>query len=263
MIIASDIHDKEGKFPMVNALRPALERDRHRTLILSGDLTCGAKEGEYDRITQWLVTLVQEGVHVILAAGNHDMSKSILVARIPNENGYRRHAALLDILERQQIVVARMDEFDMIYRVGMDVFYCARSTHSKVYKGSRIKKKQLFWARACLESRGLLPENGYRLHLVTHQSLWCLDDDAHGHIHKRKRLVKYLLRPLGFTTAINGHNHRFDAAVREVKHLGFHLYHIQAPTLSRKTKGKFTPGYVHWDPEVPGSARMVNVEAGR
>lgn len=263
MIIASDIHDRKGKSLMVSVLRPALERDRHRTLILSGDLTCGAKEGEYDRITQWLVELMEEGVNVILAVGNHDMSKSIGVARIPKEKGFRRHAALLDILECQQIVVDRMDEFDMIYMVGMDVFYCARSTHSKVYKGSRIKKKQLFWARGCLEYNGLLPENGYRLHLVTHQSLWHLPDDAHGHIHKRKRLVKNLLDPLGFVTAINGHNHRFDAAEREVKDLGFYLYHIQAPTLSSRTKGKFIPGYVQWDPEIPCSARMVKVEAGR
>ena len=259
MIIASDIHDKEGNPLLVDDLLGVLEQDRHRTLVLAGDLTCGAEDGEYRRIKSWLKELLAEGVNVVLAAGNHDMSKSILVTRLPRSKGYSRHSDLLDMIEDQRIVVERMDEFDMIYRVGMDVFYCARSTHSKPLKGSRIKKDQLYWARERLEGHKLSSEEGYRLHLVTHQSLWRLEGDAHGHFHKRKRLVRELLSPLGFTTAINGHNHRFDASIREVKKLGFCMYHIQAPALSRRTKGRFIPGFVKWDPEIAGSAEMVKV----
>ena len=259
MIIASDIHADKGKPMLVNRIDSALRRDRHRTLIVAGDLTCGAREEEYDRVARWLVDLIEEGINVVLAVGNHDMSSSILVARLPKAGGKRRYSALMDLVEHQPIVVARMNEFDAIFCIGQDVFYAARSTHSKPYKGSRVKKSQFQLAKECLTTIGLLPENGYRLHLVTHQSLWHLDDDAHGHIHKRKRLVENLLRPLGFVTAINGHNHRFEASPREVKSLGFRMYHIQAPSLSVRTKGRFAPGFVSWDPDARNSAEFVPV----
>lgn len=259
MIIASDIHAYKEKPMLVNRIDSALKRDRHRTLILAGDLTCGAREEEYDRVAQWLYSLIEEGTNVVLAVGNHDMSTSLLVTRVPNADGYKRYSALLDLVESQPIVVARMNEFDALYCIGRDVFYAARSTHSKPYKGSRVKKSQFYMATECLVTTGLIPENGYRLHLVTHQSLWHLDGDAHGHIHKRKRLVEHLLQPMGFVTAINGHNHRFEAASREVKKTGFNIYHIQAPSLSMKTKGKFTPGFVSWDPGVRNSAKFISV----
>jgi 3',5'-cyclic AMP phosphodiesterase CpdA len=259
MIIASDIHARTGKPLLVDRLRSELEKDKQRTLILAGDFTHKARDAEYERIEAWIRELLDDGVNVVLSVGNHDMSTSIGIARIPNQNGYERYSNLLDVVEEQSIVVARMDEFDVIYKVGMDVFYAARSTHSKIYKGSRIKEEQLLRARWHLENLRLLPQYGYRLHLLTHHSLWKLDDDAHGHLNRRKRLVKEILRPLCFSTAINGHNHRFDAAIREVKDLRFWLYHIQAPTLSTRTKGKFTTGFVKWDTEIPGSAVMVSV----
>ena len=73
-------------------------------------------------------------------------------------------------------------------------------------------------------------------------------------------MLKELLIPFGFSTAINGHNHRFDCGYREVKDTGFRLLHIQAPTLSKRTKsGKGNRGYVKWDPEDPGSVEFIEM----
>lgn len=146
------------------------------------------------------------------------------------------------------------------YRIGKDVFVSARSIHSKVYKGSRLSKDQYNWAAGELIRNGLTTENGYRLHLLTHQSLWKLEGDPHNHMNKRRRLVKSFLEPFGFSTAINGHNHRFDHGRRSVKKKLHHsLYHIQAPTLSTRTKGRFIPGFVSWDPSREMSAELKEV----
>lgn len=49
MIIASNIHDCTKNELLNMALRSAIEKDRHRTLILADDLTCKAGEDEYLR----------------------------------------------------------------------------------------------------------------------------------------------------------------------------------------------------------------------
>ena len=260
MIIASDIHDSTGNRKLHDSLEEALEKDIHKTLIIAGDFTKKAGKEEYLRISNWLSGIMSKGIRVVIAVGNHDMSQSILITRIPLKKGYKRFSCLMDMIGSQDCVVARMDEFDAIYRIGSDVFYSARSIHSKVYKGSRIKKDQFYWAADQLLRNGLTTDNGYRLHLVTHQSLWELKTDAHGHINKRKRLVKNFLQPFGFSTAINGHNHRFDCGERRVKKgIAYSLYHIQAPTLSERTKGRFIPGFVSWDPAGAGSPKMISI----
>lgn len=261
MIIASDIHDSTDNRKLHDALEEALEKDTHKTLIIAGDFTRRAGGSEYLRTRDWLESILSRGIRVIISVGNHDMSQRILIARIPLKKGYERFSCLMDMIGSQECTVARMDEFDAIYRIGQDVFYSARTIHSKVCKGSRIKKDQFIWAAEQLQLSGLTTDNGYRLHLLAHQSLWKLKTDAHGHINKRDRLVKSFLRPLGFSTAINGHNHRFDQGVRRVKKgIPFSLLHIQAPTLSERTKGRFIPGFVSWDPAVAGSAKMISVQ---
>lgn len=260
MIIASDIHTRKGEQPLFRAIEKDLMEDEHKILILAGDLTHRAKAEEYAFVSAWLCMLMDSGINVVLSVGNHDMSESILITRIPKKKGYKRYSYLIDKIAEQSIAVDRRDEFDLIYAVGIDVFYAPRTTHSKLHKPTRIKKKQYSWATEVLSKNGFSAKNGYRLHLVTHQSLWKLEDDKHGHINQRKRSVKNLLRPFGFSTAINGHNHRFTASKRDLKKMGFYLYHIQAPTLSNRTKGgKFEPGYVKWNPAVSNSAVFVRL----
>jgi len=203
---------------------------------------------------------MRNGIEIVLSVGNHDMSQSILITRIPRKSGYERYAQLTDIVSQRNITVARKDEFDLIYKVCLDVFYSPRTTHSRIWKPNRIKREQFEWAAEVLQKEGLTTDNGYRLHLLTHQNLWKRKGDSHNHIHKRQRMVEDFLKPFGFVTAINVHNHRFDTGYREVKELGFRLYHIYPPTLSSRTKAsRFKPGYVQLDPAVPNSAEFSEV----
>lgn len=259
MIIVSDIHTKKKKSLITEKVEEELARDKHKVMVVCGDVTHRAKEDEYNKITEWFESLIEKGIGIVLCAGNHDLTIKFPAANIKSESGRRRYSELGDLIEKQSIVVDRGDEFDFVYKVGNDIFCAFRSTHGKLYKGLRIKKDQYEWASEVLIKKGYLTANGYRLHLVTHHSLWECDDDRHGHMHKRKRLVKKFLRPFEFASAINGHNHRFHAEQQDLKKR-YSFYHIQAPTLSDRTKGgRFTPGFVKWDPEVRDSAEFVPV----
>ena len=262
MIITSDIHisSSKGAPELLQEIERAALSDPRKTMIVAGDVTCGAKSKEYMKAYAWFEGLIRQGVNVVIAPGNHDTSQSILIMRIPIDKGYRRYKYMIDMIADQDIVLARRDQFDMISIIGKDVFFAARSTHHRVHKATRIKRKQFEWAARTLLCNGLTSSNGYRLHLVTHQSLWKLPGDKHEHMNRRKRLVKEFLEPFGFVTAINGHNHGFASGMRKVKKkLPFKIYHIQAPTASEhKTKGgRCTPGYVKWDPENPGSEKLI------
>ena len=132
MLIASDIHERGKGVLATEELEIALDEDRHRTLIIPGDLTCSAKEREYHQVTDWLMAVMASGVRIILAVGNHDMTRSLGFMRIPKKKGYLRFDWLAQRIAQQSIEVLRMDgdEFDMIYRVDRDVFYAPRTTHS-------------------------------------------------------------------------------------------------------------------------------------
>lgn len=264
-IIASDMHAPKCSQPLMEEVFAELTSGPvPGTLILAGDLTCKAREERYAEIADWICRLRDAGVNIVMAPGNHDTAKSVLwMAKVTSTGGKKRYANLADLIADQPIVEARMDAFDFIFRIDRDVFYATRTTHSGGipvigHRKIKVKKEQFEWARNELRRRGLTASDGYRLHLVCHHSLWELEGDEHGHMSRRKRLVEELLEPLGFVTIINGHNHRFASARREVKETGFYIDHIQAPTLSVKTKrGKGQTGYVRWDPEVPGSAELV------
>ncbi len=259
MIIISDIHTKMSKSLMTEMVEDELTRDVNKTVIVCGDVTHRAKEDEYKKVTQWFESLMSKGIGIVLCAGNHDLTIRFPVGNVKNPSGRKRYGELSDIIEKQSIVVDRADDFDFIYKVNQDIFCAFRSTHSKWYKGLRIKKDQYEWASEVLIRNGYLTANGYRLHLVTHHSLWECDEDRHGHMHKRKRLVKKFLRPFEFASAINGHNHRFHAEYQDLKKR-YSFLHIQAPTLSDRTKGgRFTPGFVKWNPEVEDSAVFVPI----
>ncbi len=262
MIITSDIHisSSKGTPKLLGTIEKAALGDVQKTLIVAGDVTCGAKRKEYMKVYSWFEGLISQGVNVVIAPGNHDTSQSILITRIKLSKGFRRFEFLIDMIADQDIVLARRDQFDMISVIGSDVFFATRSTHHRLHDPTRIKRKQFEWAKEVLLGKGLTKENGYRLHLVTHQSLWKLPGDKHGHMHKRRRLIEEFLEPLGFVTSINGHNHGFSSGLRRVKKkLPFEIYHIQAPTASEhKTKGgRCTPGYVIWNPETPGSEEVI------
>lgn len=119
MIIASDIHDSTENRSLHDALEFAVENDPDRTLIVAGDFTKRAGSKEYDRTARWLASIMHKGINVVVTVGNHDMSQSILVARVPLKKGYRRFSRLMDMLSMQDCVVARRDCFDAVYYSGL------------------------------------------------------------------------------------------------------------------------------------------------
>ncbi len=259
MLIISDIHTRKNSILSIEAVEAELASDTDNTIIVTGDITHKAKSEEYERITSWFVSLLDRGVGIVVTSGNHDITKRIPVLNLKSKSGRKRYAFLIDMIAEQSIVVARKDSFDLVYRISNDVFCALRSTHGKLYKGLRIKKDQYEWASGILLQNGFIKSNGFRFHLVTHHSLWESEDDRHGHMNKRKRLAKKFLCPFEFSTAINGHNHRFHEEHQSLKGKCT-LYHIQAPTLSEdRTKGRFQAGFVKWNPEKENSAFLISV----
>lgn len=259
MIIISDIHTRMKSILSIEAVEAELASDTDNTIIVTGDITHKAKEDEYLKISQWFVSLLDRGVKIVLTSGNHDITKRFPILNVKSKSGRKRYSSLVELIARQSIVVESKDSFDIVYRIGNDVFCALRSTHGKLYKGLRIKKKQYEWASGVLIRNGFVKANGFRLHLVTHHSLWEYKEDRHGHLNKRKRLAKKFLCPHEFSTAINGHNHRFHEELKSLKGKCT-LYHIQAPTLSEdRTKGRFQAGFVRWYPERENSAFLIPV----
>lgn len=249
MIIASDLHARKGSPLLVKNIENVLAEDKDKVLIIPGDVTQSGKKDEYARVARWFEQLISSGVRIVLTAGNHDISRRFEIISFIEKRYKERFGSLIDIISEQKSIVARKDHCDIVYKIGQDVFCALRSTHARHWKSSRIAKQQYRWAGEILKDNKLLTENGYRLHLVTHHSLWrSSGNDAHFHMHRKRRLVEDFLEPFGFVTAINGHNHRFDSGLRELK--GYYIFHIQSPTLSTRTKGgRFSPGFAKWDPE--------------
>ena len=132
--------------------------------------------------------------------------------------------------------------------VQRDVVVSLRSVHrrGRLLLGNRIKEDQLRWARAVLDRHDVSGQT-HRVHLVTHHSMWrTLGQDKHANMHRRKRLERMLLVPYGVTSFINGHNHVFVATRRETPRSRHRLYHIQAPSLSKSSRG--AAGFVRWSP---------------
>ena len=260
MIIASDIHTREGSKLFRTDIEKALREDEDHVLIVSGDVTQSGKKEEYTRVAEWFEKLISSGNQIVLTAGNHDVTKRFHIISFVKDKYKARFGKLVDIIAQQPIVVDRKDNCDVIYKIEKDIFCALRSTHARHWRSTRVAKEQYEWADKVLSTNKLTKSNGYRLHLITHHSLWqSCGNDKHLHMHKKRRLVENFLKPLGFSTAINGHNHRFDSGLRELK--GYYLYHIQAPTLSTKTKGgRFLPGFVKWDTKTGGSAEIIEIK---
>lgn len=251
MIIAADIHIKKVTAAALTQLVSACLADRHRVLIIAGDLTQHGRKWEYDSVREFLEGLLSKGVQIICTPGNHDLS--LLKGVLPGIRGKRRRRyrrSIVELLAAQPAVVA-CNGFDLVMDLGPDVLVSLRSVHRSGY--NRIQRSQIDWAVAFLQQAG-----GRRIHLITHHSYWTLDGDRHGHLHRRGRLARTFLFPFDVKTYINGHNHRFAVGREATKGTSYEIDHIQAPTLSRRSV-QFQRGFVQWDPAVQQSARLVPV----
>jgi 3',5'-cyclic AMP phosphodiesterase CpdA len=259
MIIAADIHLGHTSPAQLEALVRACRQDRQRLLVVAGDLTQRGTEQQYQEAEALLRRVMHDGVRVVCCPGNHDLSR--LFGYAPSTSARRRDrylAHITGLLGAQQEVLG-FTRYDTVLAAGQDVVVSLRSVHrrGRLLWGHRVRAPQILWARQVLDRYGAARER-QRIHFVTHYSMWNLPGDRHRNLHRRARLERGLLLPLGVTSYINGHNHRFEAAHRLSPRTGHRLYHVQAPSLSR-TPLRDSSGYVCWDPASGEGARLVSL----
>jgi len=258
MILASDLHLARTNPADIEALLAAClspEHDPERAVILAGDLVQHNSREEYALAGRLLGELLDGGVTVVLTPGNHDFGQ--ILGEKFGSSGRKRFAGLLESVLAQKAVLARQD-FDSVTAIGHDLFVALASTQRgqgrKLYVAgeNRIRRKQIEWAAAELERVG---REGRRLHLVTHRSLWSDAEDEHGRMVRKERLERELLEPLGFTSFIHGHNHRFEHGDTTTPRIGYRINRIALPTLSSRDRG-WERGWVRWTPP-DGEAELV------
>ncbi|KAH3757011.1 hypothetical protein Pelo_11229 [Pelomyxa schiedti] len=101
------------------------------------------------------------------------------------------------------------------------------------------------------------PSRSPRLHLVTHHSVWKDSEDSHRHMENTNRLTKTLLIPFGFSTVINGHNHRYVYKIDHLPNTKYNITRISIPSISNKTRGCET-GVLSWDPSSSNPPQLLS-----
>lgn len=238
MIIAGDLHTRCREEGFLYHISNVLLSSDDKCLVLAGDLSHRATEAQYDRLGRWLWGLFDLGVKIVMVPGNHDISTGLGPFRFSKPRGLSRWRELMgEVLEN----TAWHNDNDAIFEWNGEFFVCFNTTHPGFLGTARVRRRQIDWAVDILKD--IHPDCVF--HLVTHHSLWKEDGDVHCRLSKRSRLVCDLLKPFGFITAINGHNHRYESLTKIVD--GHKIHHLQVPTLSRRGKGKFPTGFVLWE----------------
>ena len=262
MLFVSDVHFGSNLEPTVEAfVKMAIDSTDNpdQVVVCPGDLTQDHSNEEYAKAERFLRGLLDTGIRVVLTPGNHDFGRWKGERFYVNESARKRFRGLLQPVLAQDCVLAHQD-YDAITEFGNDIFVTLRSTHRGqkkmlgVWGGNRIRREQVEWAGRVL---GAMSLEGKRIHLVTHRSLWQVDDDKHAHMRRRRRLEEELIVPFGFSTVVHGHNHVFRFEPRPTPKTGTVLTHLSVPTLSKRTSGPGQHcGWVNWRPG-EGEAELI------
>jgi UDP-2,3-diacylglucosamine pyrophosphatase LpxH len=282
VLLVSDIHFGHNEPEDIESLLE-VARDTNRTgdqglVIMCGDFTSSGRTHEFKQAAELVRKIIDAGNTVVLTPGNHDFG----IPGIGTDHGnwipglskvgrkrFQQH--LMSLVLAQPEVVAHND-FDTITQHGDDVFVALRSTHragSKRYlalKGiSRIKKKQIAWAREQLDK--LEYERAW---FVTHRSIW--GDAKHSAMSRKGRLEEQLFKQVAFDGFIHGHNHNVVFDKTTTPKLEIPMLHVAVPTLSTRG-GKQNRAFLVWDgksePELIANERRAGpfhrqvVELGR
>ena len=257
MIIVADLHlETESSSIILTRLMDVMLADKEKTMIIAGDLIKRSRASEYSDIFDFIKNGIAAGVRFICTPGNHDIG-GIFTGKGPifRNSGWKEYLEFLKGNVFKQECVLSSRDYDSISIINNDIFVTARTTHSRPFRSKRIDGDQIKWITAELSKCEEVKGGMHNLHLVMHHSYWKMGGDRHGSIHRRKRLENQLLLRFEFSTIINGHNHRFDEGYIETPENRKMIYHIQAPTLSRRNRGNQT-GYVSWDPKLENSAKL-------
>mgnify|MGYP005873874775 CR=1 FL=1 len=96
----------------------------------------------------------------------------------------------------------------------------------------------------------------YRIHLVTHYSLWQDAGDKHEAMEELSRLENELLVPYSFYSVVHGHNHRYTYQNTTCPSTHYRILRIGNPTLSDRTRF-FERGILVWDPDTSNEPELV------
>lgn len=251
MLLVSDIHFGANRARDVaaflnDACNPTINPER--IVVIAGDMTQNARVEEYESAAELIGRLLSSNQRIVFTPGNHDFGNWPGEYLRRNHEARERFRKLLEpVLIQPEIM--HTDGYDSIVKVEKDVFVVMRSTHRGelgklgLFGNNRIKARQIEWVASHLRTMKL---EAYRLHLVTHRSLWHESGDPHSGMIKRRRLESNLLRNFSFFSFINGHNHRYVYAHTTTPKLAIPIVRLALPTLSLRNK-QHQAGYIRWD----------------
>jgi 3',5'-cyclic AMP phosphodiesterase CpdA len=274
--LVSDIHfghkstKREDIDRFLSTVRDAEPFDS--VVVIAGDLTQVASRSDYEQAEGFIRVLTSMDTVVVVTPGNHDFAipglrgfwtdkmARVIPAKVDGARRRFKKSIMQPVLDQALPTNCtryhdKEDGFDTITVVGRDVYVALRSIHKSrpahgVLTSARIRTRQIQWALATIRRDRL--EDGRRLHLVTHRSLW---KDHHAAMRMRARFEEELLSQLPFHPYIHGHNHRpfIKAETGAPESVG--ILHISLPTLSGRAKekrGQVKRSFARWDPETPG-----------
>ncbi len=251
MVCISDIHyGANSSLHISRFVETACDArlNRDGIVVIAGDLTQHATEGEYRDAAELLRVLLGAGLRVVLTPGNHDFGDWIGEYLYTNRKARSRYRALTEPVFNQREIIA-VEDCDSIMRCGNTIFVSLRSTHRGkahslgVIGMNRIRERQVEWAASRLAS---MDTKGAVLHLVTHRSLWRESGDRHKGLYRPGHIEKNLLERFTFHSVIHGHNHRYLFASTSTPRLGVPVIRLSLPTISDRNR-KNRIGFVRWD----------------
>jgi len=261
--ITSDLHFGDCSEDVIEILTN--EITQHGVVIIAGDLTLTSDPEQFERISTFFQHLMNHNVTIISTVGNHDFGGTFAekLSHVPGSqvvnDKYSRSFDLLKeifhpVFQQEHVIAYNVEQLDYVVRLEDEIFVSIRSHHRKI---PRVKDEKIDWIKNVLDNVDNLEH--YRLHLVTHYSLWQDPGDKHIPMDRRRRLEEEVLQGYRFNTIIHGHNHRYTYQNTTTPKLGYRMIRISSPTISNRTR-EFECGYLRWSPSEVSEPELVQID---
>lgn len=228
----SDIHFGANDPNIVAATIEWLKEKQPDLVIISGDLTQRAREGQFKDAADYLLALRKNGLRLLIIPGNHDIPLYDVIRRFASPLGrYKRYIAgdLCPWVETDEVAVLGIN-----------------TARSLTIKDGRINEEQMQLIRQ--RFKGVAP-NKTRI-LVTHHPLFALPIGQGNELSEAVGRHKDALRAIadaGIHVTLAGHFHRTyaEAASKMVAEVGSTLV-IQAGTATSIRLRNQEPQSFNW-----------------
>lgn len=264
MILLADIHFGVNVPSEVGMLKRAVFDDPDRLLILAGDLTASGAEQEFCWARQFLDTLLERQVRVIVTPGNHDLHTTFGGTEThpeqtsAHDEGKRqrrleRMRRLCEPVFQQQEVIAhgaKDAEFDTLTHIGTHLFITLRSAQRFE---DQVSPPQIAWAATELSKQPQLVQQT-SVHVVTHHALW---PGRNPRMLIQPQFEAFLAR-FRVHAFIHGHNHDYLSGSYTVGSSGYRVWRISLPTLQQHNPSREqSRGFLRWfPPAIPEFIRV-------